>query len=143
MVSHGLCSPGLFGLARYIYVVFGTRVLVLCSGVLRFMPVLSLCWFLMCSSNMAFPPRLRLLAEIWLIVCIVFFSLWLLVPVGFITFVVGVYSLILYRYIQHGAGGEGSFGGKLLRVNFLLMRFLLWVPLNALTLCGDLFSGWL
>lgn len=68
MVAHGLCSPGLFGLANYTYDLFGSRIMYLCSGVLGVVPVLSLCWFLMCSSNMAFPPRLRLLSEIMLIV---------------------------------------------------------------------------
>lgn len=143
MVSHGLCSPGLFGLAGYAYIIFGSRALLLCSGVLRFMPVISLCWFLMCSGNMAFPPTLSLIAEILLMSALVRLSMCLMVPMGFMAFVVGVYSLILYRYIQHGGEVELRQSGKLLSPDFIVIRFLLWVPLNLLVLCGDFMSGWL
>lgn len=67
MVAHGLCSAGMFGLAGYVYRLYSSRRLLLCKGVLRVIPRMSLAWFLFCSSNMAFPPRANLLAEIMLI----------------------------------------------------------------------------
>ena len=80
---------------------------------------------MICSGNIAFPPRLRLLSEIILISAVRQFSLWLMVPIGFMTFVVGVYSLVLYRYIQHGSERRVRVGGKLLGPSFILIRFLL------------------
>lgn len=44
---------------------------------------------------------------------------------GFIAFVVGVYSLILYRYSQHGNSVELGQGGKLLGFDFIVIVFLL------------------
>lgn len=143
MVAHGLCSPGLFSLAAYTYELFGSRIIYLCSGVLRAVPVLSLCWFLMCSRNMAFPPRLRLLSEIILMVSLGGVSLWVLVPTGLIAFVVGVYSLCLYAYIQHGRERRVRVAGEVLSFDYMLLRFLLWVPLNILVLCRDFMVGWL
>lgn len=75
IISHGLCSSGLFGLAGYIYKIFSSRAVILCSGVLRLMPAMTACWFLLCSANMAFPPSLRLLSEIFLMVALTGFSL--------------------------------------------------------------------
>lgn len=42
MVAHGLCSPGLFALAGFVYGIFSSRSFVLCKGVLSVVPVLSL-----------------------------------------------------------------------------------------------------
>ena len=42
IVAHGLCSAGLFGLAGCLYRLFSSRSLLLCKGVLRVMPSLSL-----------------------------------------------------------------------------------------------------
>lgn len=74
MVAHGLCSPGLFAIAGYVYGMFSSRRLFICSGVLRFAPILSICWFLLRSSNIAFPPSLRLLRELMLIMSVVSIS---------------------------------------------------------------------
>lgn len=43
MVAHGLCSPGLFAIAAYVYSIFSSRRLFVCSGVLRLVPSISLC----------------------------------------------------------------------------------------------------
>lgn len=42
MVSHGLCSAGLFGLAGFLFELYGSRSLFICKGVLSVVPVLSL-----------------------------------------------------------------------------------------------------
>lgn len=143
IISHGLCSSGLFGLAGYVYKIFSSRALILCSGIIARMPIMTLCWFLLCSGNMSFPPSLSLLSEIFLMRALTGVSLWFIIPMGAIVFVVGVYSLILYRYSQHGGEVESTQGGKLLGFDFIVMSFLLWVPLNLLILCRDLMVGWL
>lgn len=143
IISHGLCSSGLFGLAGYVYKIFSSRALILCSGIIARIPIMTLCWFLLCSGNISFPPSLSLLSEIFLMRALTGVSLWFIIPMGAIVFVVGVYSLILYRYSQHGSEVESTQGGKLLGFDFIVMSFLLWVPLNLLILCRDLMVGWL
>lgn len=51
---------------------------------------------------MAFPPRARLLGEVILIVSLVSYYCWFMVPVGLMVFVTGVYCMVLYSSIQHG-----------------------------------------
>lgn len=101
-MAHGLCSPGLFALAGFVYVIFSSRSFVLCKGVLSVVPALSLAWFLFCSSNIAFPPRARLLGEVMLIVSLVSYYCWFMVPLGLMVFITGVYCIVLYSSIQHG-----------------------------------------
>lgn len=143
MVAHGLCSPGLFGLAGFVFKLFGSRVLVFCSGVMSILPTIRLCWFLFCSRNMSFPPRLRLLSEIYLILSISCCSRWLMIPTGLMVFVVGAYSLILYSLVQHGVENRIRVAGKVLGCEFILIRFLLWVPLNLLVLSGDVLVSYI
>lgn len=143
MVAHGLCSPGLFAMAGYVYGVFSSRRLYVCSGILGLAPILSICWFLLRSRNMAFPPSLRLLRELILMMSVVSISYWFIVPLSLIVFITGVYSLVLYSYIQHGPKSRLLVRGGVLGVDFMLVTFLLWVPLNLLILCGDLLQNWL
>lgn len=75
IVAHGLCSPGLFALANFSYILFSSRRLIICSGVLALFPSLSMCWFLLCSSNIAFPPRSGLLGEVCLLMSLVCYSI--------------------------------------------------------------------
>lgn len=127
IVSHGLCSAGLFGLAGFLFELYGSRRLFLCKGVLSVVPAFSLRWFLFCSRNMGCPPRGILVAEIMLITALVSHYFWFRVPLGLITFVAAVYSLFLFSTIQHGrvsglihrsnAGGLGD--------SFIIMTFLL------------------
>lgn len=42
IVAHGLCSAGLFGIAGYLQKFFSSRRLLLCKGVLRVVPRISL-----------------------------------------------------------------------------------------------------
>lgn len=74
IVSHGFCSPGLFALAGYLYRLFRSRRLYVCCGVLGLIPGMSLCWFLLCSSNIAFPPRFRVLGELLLLISVIYYS---------------------------------------------------------------------
>ena len=101
------------------------------------MLVLALLWKYIVSSKLKFIIR-NLFNE-----ALTGVSLWFIIPMGAIVFVVGVYSLILYRYSQHGSEVESTQGGKLLGFDFIVMSFLLWVPLNLLILCRDLMVGWL
>lgn len=125
MVAHGLCSPGLFALSGYTYSLFSSRSIFLCKGALSLVPRLSLAWFLFCSGNMAFPPRVGLLGEIILIFRLTSYYVWFIVPLGFIVFVTGVYSLILYSLIQHGRVSGLRMRGSLLRSRYMTISLIL------------------
>jgi len=67
IIRHGLCSSGLFCLVNLSYDRSISRRIIINKGLLRLMPIMSVWWFLLCSSNISAPPSLNLLREIGLL----------------------------------------------------------------------------
>nr|YP_009737794.1 NADH dehydrogenase subunit 4 [Dacus bivittatus]QHW07529.1 NADH dehydrogenase subunit 4 [Dacus bivittatus] len=143
MIAHGLCSSGLFCLANITYERLGSRSLLINSGLLNFMPSMTLWWFLLSACNMAAPPSLNLLGEVSLLNSIVSWSWVTMVALSLLSFFSAAYTLYLYAYSQHGKvfSGVYSFSGGKIREYFLL--FLHWFPLNLLILSSDICLFWL
>nr|QQP21484.1 NADH dehydrogenase subunit 4 [Tipula melanomera gracilispina] len=143
MIAHGLCSSGLFCLANISYERMGSRSLLINSGMLNFMPSMSLWWFLLSSCNMAAPPSLNLLGEISLLNSIVCWSWVSMFMLALLSFFSAAYTLYLYSYSQHGKLYSGcySFMGGVNREYLLLL--LHWFPLNLLILKSDICMLWL
>lgn len=139
IISHGLCSSGLFCLANITYERFGSRSLFLNKGLINLIPRLSLWWFLLCSSNIAAPPSFNLLGEIMLINRLVSWGLSSIFLLILTSFFGAAYSLYLYSYSQHGKIYLGSYSFSLGFIREYLLLFLHWVPLNLLFLKGDIF----
>nr|YP_973136.1 NADH dehydrogenase subunit 4 [Trichophthalma punctata]ABH03675.1 NADH dehydrogenase subunit 4 [Trichophthalma punctata] len=143
MIAHGLCSSGLFCLANIGYERLGSRSLLINSGLLNFMPSMTMWWFLLSSANMAAPPTLNLLGEISLLNSIVMWSWITMFMLSFLSFFSAAYTLYLYSYSQHGKLSSAlcSSTGGLIREYLLL--FLHWFPLNLLILKSDMFMLWI
>nr|WCB98835.1 NADH dehydrogenase subunit 4 [Bactrocera dorsalis] len=143
MIAHGLCSSGLFCLANITYERLGSRSLLINKGLLNFMPSMTLWWFLLSACNMAAPPSLNLLGEIFLLNSIVSWSWVTMISLSLLSFFSAAYTLYLYAYSQHGKifSGVYSFSGGKIREFFLL--FLHWFPLNLLILKSDICLFWL
>nr|YP_009725906.1 NADH dehydrogenase subunit 4 [Dianemobius furumagiensis]QHQ73103.1 NADH dehydrogenase subunit 4 [Dianemobius furumagiensis] len=143
MISHGLCSSGLFCLSNICYERTGSRSMYINKGMLTLMPSMSLWWFLLCSSNMAAPPSLNLMAEMGLFMSLISWNLINGVWLGLMSFLSAGYSLYLYSYSQHGKlySGVYSFSGGMLS-EYMLMLFH-WIPLNILVLFSEYFYLWL
>nr|AJG02634.1 NADH dehydrogenase subunit 4 [Hipparchia semele] len=142
MISHGLCSSGMFCLSNINYERLNSRSLFLNKGMLNFMPSMSLWWFLLLSSNMAAPPSLNLVGEISLINSLVSWSWLSMILLVMISFFSAGYSLYLYSYTQHGKYNIGvySFYGGVSREYLMLM--LHWLPLNVLIMKIDYSMLW-
>nr|AJH66233.1 NADH dehydrogenase subunit 4 [Bombyx mori] len=137
MISHGLCSSGMFCLANINYERLHSRSLYINSGMMNFMPSMSLWWFLLLSSNMAAPPSLSLLGEISLINSLVSWSNISMILLMMISFFSAGYSLYLYSYIQHGKYFQGLYS--------FYVWFISWVFIIIFALISfkyDNFKGW-
>nr|QLY89949.1 NADH dehydrogenase subunit 4 [Nanna fasciata] len=143
MVAHGLCSSGLFCLANISYERTGSRSMLINSGMLNFMPSMTLWWFLLSSANMAAPPTLNLLGEISLINSIVSWSWISMFMLSFLSFFSAAYTLYLYAYSQHGKGFSGLYSFSMGTVREFMLLFLHWFPLNVLILKSDMCMLWL
>nr|UGS80537.1 NADH dehydrogenase subunit 4 [Teliapsocus conterminus] len=143
MLSHGLCSSGLFFLANVIYERLGSRSMFLVKGMLHFMPKISLWWFLFCGMNMAAPPSLNLLSEIGLINSLVGWSIILMIPLMMMSFFAAGYSLYLFSFTQHGKFTNNSYSFYLNSSREYLVLFMHWLPLNFLILNSEIFMNWI
>jgi NADH-ubiquinone oxidoreductase chain 4 len=56
-----------------------------------------------CCANIAAPPSINLLSEIFLITASIRYSSVILLPLGLISFITVLYSLYLYSTTNHGA----------------------------------------
>nr|YP_009346076.1 NADH dehydrogenase subunit 4 [Ogadenus brumpti]AMX74048.1 NADH dehydrogenase subunit 4 [Ogadenus brumpti]AMX74061.1 NADH dehydrogenase subunit 4 [Ogadenus brumpti] len=142
VVGHGLCSSGLFCLANIMYERFFTRSLVLLKGMGIIFPFFILWWFFFCVVNMAAPPSMNLVGEIFLMGSMLSYSLLLLVPLGFMTFLSACYSLYMFSYTQHGSGWWVM---SVLNVSVreYLLIFLHFCPLVLWVLKMEMFMNWM
>nr|YP_009051011.1 NADH dehydrogenase subunit 4 [Allantus luctifer]AIG61939.1 NADH dehydrogenase subunit 4 [Allantus luctifer] len=143
MISHGLCSSGMFCLVNIIYERLGSRSILINKGLINFMPSMSLWWFMLCSSNMSAPPSLNLMAEIMLINSMISWSLVLMFMLMLLSFFSASYTLYFYSFTQHG---KLNFNLNSFSQGFVCEYMLLilhWIPLNFLILNNELFNLWI
>nr|UGS80394.1 NADH dehydrogenase subunit 4 [Lachesilla picticeps] len=143
MISHGLCSSGLFFLTNVCYERVGSRSFLFIKGMISFMPKISLWWFLFCAMNMAAPPSLNLLGEIGLINSLVSWSWLSMLSLGLMGFFVAAYCLYLFSFSQHGKYLESVYSFCTNSVREFLILFLHWMPLNTFIIFSELMFDWI
>lgn len=127
VVAHGLTSPAMLRFARIIYDVTFSRRLAICKGILSVLPAACISFFLLRASNIAAPPLINLVGEIWLIISVVSFSRVCCFLVAFMCLFVGAYTLYLYTSLSHGRVSRFSNPSHMLRsCNHLIIYIQLW-----------------
>lgn len=134
IIGHGLCSSGLFCLANIRYERILRRSLYLNKGILNLIPSLSLIWFLIVRSNIAAPPSLNLLGEIFLINRVIIYRKINIIFLALTSFFAAAYSLYLYGFRQHGALYNGTINFYICYLREFLLLLLHWIPLNLIIL---------
>ena len=71
IISHGLCSSGLFYMLSIYYRRSTRRLLNLNKGLIRKLSILILWWFLLCSANFSFPLSLNFISEIIIMIVVI------------------------------------------------------------------------
>nr|UFA47096.1 NADH dehydrogenase subunit 4 [Mitjaevia bifurcata] len=137
MISHGLCSSGLFCLANISYERFSSRSFFINKGLLTLMPSMSMMWFLFSSFNMGCPPSLNFISEIFILNSMMFYwwnsSLFFV----FISFFSACFSVYLFSYTQHGMPlsmycySSGYIREYLILLVHLIPLFLILLGLNS------------
>nr|YP_009735136.1 NADH dehydrogenase subunit 4 [Acropyga kinomurai]QBG38624.1 NADH dehydrogenase subunit 4 [Acropyga kinomurai] len=102
MISHGLCSSGLFYMVNLFYERSYSRLMMFNKGLMNLYSLLSFWWFILCSVNFSFPFSLSFFSEILLINAIISWEKFLIIYLMLICFLNSAYSLYLYSYVQHG-----------------------------------------
>lgn len=138
IISHGLCSSGIFFLVNINYERLLSRSLYINKGIINYLPSLRLMWFLLVSSNLSFPPSLNLFSEIFLVISIISWieNIWVILI--FLIFIRALYSLYLYSFRQQGKFIKMRFFIRIKVIEFLVL-FLHWIPLNIIFIIINIF----
>jgi NADH-ubiquinone oxidoreductase chain 4 len=98
------------------------------------LPIFTLFIFFLCAANIAAPPTINLLAEIFLMARIIGYDylMLLLFPLG--TFLGAVFTLFIYSYSQHGGIYFSSLSFGLSRLREIHVLFLHVFPVNTIIL---------
>lgn len=102
IISHGLCSSGLFCLVNINYERLLRRRLLLNKGLINIFPSIRLFWFIICIFNISSPPSLNLFREIIIINRLIRWSLFSLIILIILRFFRIIYIIFFYRSINHG-----------------------------------------
>nr|YP_010600237.1 NADH dehydrogenase subunit 4 [Cyclopelta obscura]WAL05739.1 NADH dehydrogenase subunit 4 [Cyclopelta obscura] len=140
MLGHGLCSSGLFCLANLVYERTHSRMFLINKGFINIWPVLSMFWFILCVGNMAAPPTLNLLGEIYIILSLVSYSWYTMFIIMLVSFFCCCYSIYLYSITQHGVIYSGLFSINFINVREYFLIMYHCFPLNLLILSINMFS---
>nr|YP_006883120.1 NADH dehydrogenase subunit 4 [Phoronopsis harmeri]AES86300.1 NADH dehydrogenase subunit 4 [Phoronopsis harmeri] len=143
MISHGICSSGMFMLANVIYEKSHNRSLFLTKGLLTIFPYLSLWWFLLNIVNMAAPPSLNLVSELLLVASIMSCSGMSVLALSIISFIAAGYSLYLFSTTTHGSISSYISLSLNIKSREYLNMLIHWIPLNLLVLKLDVLLTWL
>lgn len=143
IISHGLCSSGIFCLANITYERVRNRRVLINKGLIILTPNLTLWWFLLCSRNIAAPPSLNLLSEIRFLNSILNWRSFSSIFLALFSFFRASYCLFLYSVSQHGVLYSLLFSYSRGKIREYLLLFLHWIPLNLFILKSDFFIIWL
>jgi len=102
IISHGLCSSGMFFIVNLYYDRSGRRLLFLNKRIIRNLPTVIIWWFMFCIINFSFPLSLNFVGETLMLIRIVNWDLGIIIYLMLICFFSRAYSLYLFSYIYHG-----------------------------------------
>jgi len=102
MIGHGLSSSGLFCIVNIFYERISSRSFYLNRGLILIFPLFTLIMFMLIAANIAAPPTINLISEIFLMVRIIGFDVFIFVVFPLGSFLGAVFSIFMYSYTQHG-----------------------------------------
>lgn len=105
MLAHGIRRSALFFLAARVASKTGGRGIPLIKGLLNAYPKLMLLVFVVCSLNMAAPPSLNLLGELFSVVPFLVYLPGVYVILGLVIFLSVAINIFLYCRVRHGKAG--------------------------------------
>nr|QTC30736.1 NADH dehydrogenase subunit 4 [Psyttalia lounsburyi] len=134
MIAHGLCSSSMFYLVNLNYMRLKSRNNMINKNMLNIYPSISLWWFLVYSSNFSAPPSLNLFSEIFLLMGLIQWNLFLMSILILILFFSTCYSIFIYSFSQYGKMNFSMFMMNNIMCKEYLIIILHWLPLNMMFL---------
>lgn len=117
IISHGLCSSGIFYIVNIFYRRTGRRLLIINKGIVNKISVVCIWWFLFCVMNFSYPFSLNFISEIMILIVLLNWEIYLLLVLIITCFYRRIYSLYLFSFVYHGYR-------ILSRTDFVLRRYI-------------------
>nr|QCF39428.1 NADH dehydrogenase subunit 4 [Pteromys volans] len=102
MIAHGLTSSMLFCLANTNYERIHSRTMILARGLQTILPFMATWWLLASLTNLALPPSINLIGEIFIILSSFSWSNFTIILMGLNMLITALYSLYMLITTQRG-----------------------------------------
>nr|YP_009108132.1 NADH dehydrogenase subunit 4 [Araneus ventricosus]AIU45754.1 NADH dehydrogenase subunit 4 [Araneus ventricosus] len=101
MVAHGLSSSALFLMVNMIYTKHHTRNIISFKGLWSSFPNITFWWFIFIAANISAPPSINLAGEIFILVSLINWNYFILIPFIFISIMTSIFSISLFLNTTH------------------------------------------
>nr|QAB46545.1 NADH dehydrogenase subunit 4 [Sundasciurus tenuis] len=102
MIAHGLTSSMLFCLANTNYERIHSRTMLLARGLQSILPLMTMWWMLASLTNLALPPTINLIGELFIILASFSWSNITIILTGTNMLITALYTLYMLITTQHG-----------------------------------------
>lgn len=102
IISHGLCSSGLFYIVTIWYKRSLRRLIMINKGIINLLPIIIIWWFYLCSCNFSFPLRLNFIREVIIIISVIRWIQKTYILIIILRLIRRAYSIYIYSYVCHG-----------------------------------------
>nr|YP_961404.1 NADH dehydrogenase subunit 4 [Elaphodus cephalophus]ABH09745.1 NADH dehydrogenase subunit 4 [Elaphodus cephalophus] len=102
MIAHGLTSSMLFCLANSNYERIHSRTMILARGLQTFLPLMATWWLLASLTNLALPPTINLIGELFVVMSSFSWSNITIILMGLNMVITALYSLYMLITTQRG-----------------------------------------
>nr|ABG74199.1 NADH dehydrogenase subunit 4 [Lepilemur ankaranensis] len=141
MIAHGLTSSMLFCLANSNYERIHNRTMLLARGLQSLLPLMSTWWLLANLTNLALPPSINLIGELFITMATFSWSNMTIILTGLNMLITATYSLYMLAMTQRGKSlyHMHNLNPSLTRENTLMSMHIF--PLLLLTLNPNILMG--
>lgn len=101
IVAHGLSSSALFLIVNIIYTKHHTRNIISFKGLWSSFPNITFWWFIFIAANISAPPSINLAGEIFILVRLINWNYFILIPFIFISIITSIFSISLFLNTTH------------------------------------------
>lgn len=102
IIAHGLTSSIIFCLANSNYERIHSRTIILARGLQTLLPLIAIWWLLASLTNLALPPSINLIGELFVIMASFSWSNFTIILIGINVIITALYSLYILTTTQRG-----------------------------------------
>nr|QHB77604.1 NADH dehydrogenase subunit 4 [Hylomyscus stella] len=141
MIAHGLTSSLLFCLANSNYERIHSRTMIMARGLQMIFPLMATLWLLASLANLALPPSINLMGELFIAMSLFSWSNFSIILMGMNIIITAMYSMYMIIMTQRGKPTNHMINLQPSHTRELALMYLHMIPLVLLTVSPKLISG--